>query len=182
MFTIKSTRLMEWPGHGFTLRKGDNEFPSRRAVPAVLWPKLERFRKLKLLDFQGAAAVGESEPQPKLADLKQVQLYAMSKEDLAELAKREGVTAKSGKKSDMLEALVPGCKNPKPATDADEKPADEQEVELTAEGLERLNLDELRQAAEQCEVDIDGLTTKRQVLDRMLAWLAASDDEPTTAP
>jgi hypothetical protein len=119
MFTIKSTQLMEWPGFGFTLHRGDNVLPSRKAVPPKLWPKLERFRALKLLDFEGAPNADKAE-DTKLADLTQQQLYAMPFPELLALAKTSGIAAKNPSKKALLDELVKKAK-PLPVAEHVEK-------------------------------------------------------------
>lgn len=103
MFKITSTRPVEWPS--FVLRKGVNELASRKAVPVELWPKLARFRDLGILSFDGEAKVGPNDG-PKLDGLNQAQLYALSKDQLIELAKAEGMTVTdSTRKSELLAEL-----------------------------------------------------------------------------
>jgi hypothetical protein len=177
MFLIKSTQLMEWPGFGFTLRKGDNELLSRKAVPAVLWPKLDRFRKLGLLAFEGEAKAGEDKPLV-LAELTERQLYAMPKDQLLELARANGITAgDDAKKKELLDQLVPKAKPaPKLEQDEGEGEGDEKTVELTEEALSKLNLEELRAAAEALKVDAAGLTKKQ-----IVAKLVSAGTPPTPA-
>lgn len=106
MFKIESTRPIEWPA--FKLRKGVNEFPTRRAVPEELWIKLDRLRSLNVISFEGPAEVGKE--KLKLAELTQVQLYALDKATLADLAKAEGVSVPDGAgKSALLAALENGA-------------------------------------------------------------------------
>ncbi len=107
MFTIKSTRDITWPE--FALRKGENVLLSRKAVPAELWPKLDRFRSLKLIEFEGEADAGKEEAL-KLEELTEVQLFDMGKIELAELAKHSGVHAKGDSKKELLDALTPKAK------------------------------------------------------------------------
>ena len=124
MFTIKSKQLMEWPHFaGFTLRKGDNTFISRKAVPPELWPKLERFRALELLSFEGEANA-KDDPPVKLEELTEVQLFAMTKADLAELAKASGVNVEGDSKKALVDAMKVRCKplpklDPEPEADKD---------------------------------------------------------------
>lgn len=181
MFTIKSTQLMEWPALNFTLRKGENALTSRKAVPPELWPKLERFRTLKLLDFEGEAKPGGEDDHAKLAELTQAQIYAMSKDDLAELAKREGVTVADGaKKKALLDALVAKlAKVPDPAPPAEGKAGGEPaEAALTAEGLGKLSFEELKGLADANDVDVEGLRSKQQIVDKLLGWMAAGTSPP----
>jgi hypothetical protein len=126
MFVIKSTRAITWPE--LSLRKGENTFPSRKAVPANLWPKLDRFRDLKLLEFEGN---GDTKDEPaKLEELTQRQLFDMNKADLLELAKASGVEYPSlePSKKELLDALTPKAKPlpklDKPATEGEAAPAD----------------------------------------------------------
>jgi hypothetical protein len=124
MFKITSTRAITWPE--FSLRKGENVFPSRKAVPVELWKKLDRFRVLKLLDFEGAAEAGKDEAV-KLEELSQRQLYAMSKTDLLELAKSSSVlVAEDGSKAVLIaeleKRLAPGAIAAAPAPE-EQRPA-----------------------------------------------------------
>ena len=110
MFKITSTRPVTWPD--LALVRGDNVFPSRKSVPAELWPKLERFRSLGILAFDSRAE-GEAEGIV-LAELSEQQLYQMDKGELSELAKANGIAlGDDAKKKDLLDALV--AKLPKPA-------------------------------------------------------------------
>lgn len=108
MFKITSTRPVTWPG--FALLKGDNVFPSRKSVPAELWPKLARFRDLDILAFdlefdKDGKPVGDD--SIKLDELTELQLFQMGKAELADLAKANGVTlGDDAKKAQLLEALV----------------------------------------------------------------------------
>jgi len=156
MFKITSTQVMEWPALQFTILKGNNVFTSRKAVPEKLWPKLDRFRALKLLDFEGKAEAGKDEIQ--LEELTEHQLFQMSKPDLVDLAKASSVSIPDGaSKKTLLEALVA-----KLATE-------EKTVEITEESLAPLKLDELKQVAAELSLDVAGLTSKRQFIDRILA-------------
>lgn len=102
-FTITSTRPIEWPS--FALRKGENVFPSRRSVPVELWEKLDRWRGLKIVSFEGKAEVGP-EDRIRLDSLTQVQLYALDKASLGELAKAEGVELPADASKAMLLAQL----------------------------------------------------------------------------
>lgn len=125
MFKITSTLAITWPE--LSLQKGENVFTSRKAVPESAWPKLERFRARKLLDFEGEAHAKDA-ALAKLEDVTERQLFDMGKEELLELARANGITAADdAKKKDLLDALVPKCKplpklEPEPATDAAGKP------------------------------------------------------------
>jgi hypothetical protein len=127
MFKITSTQAINWPS--FALRKGVNVFTSRKAVPAELWEKLDRFRGLKLLDFEGQAEPGE-DTGPKLETLSQKQLYALSKAELSELAKGTDLSlpddaSKAVLLGELEKRLAPGAiaapPSPPPAP-AGEKP------------------------------------------------------------
>jgi len=123
MFKITSKQPISWDWASFALVKGENEFPSRQSVPTELWPKLKRFRDVGILEFEsefdkdGKLREHDSD-NVVLAQLTERQLYAMSKDELAELAKANGVDVKASdesvgiKKRDLLEALV--SKLPKP--------------------------------------------------------------------
>lgn len=125
MFKITATRPINWTWCSFALVKGDNEFTSRAAVPAELWTKLERLRGLGLVSYDDLAE-GEKDGV-KLEELKERHLYAMSKDELAELAKANGLSVKASdesvgvKKKDLLDALVAKLPKPTPA----EQPATE---------------------------------------------------------
>lgn len=135
MFKITATRAITWPE--LSIRKGENVYPSRKSVPAELWPKLARFRQLGLVAFDlklGKDGMPEGEPDAiKVAELTERQLFDMSKDELAELAKAEGFPVpeelKDVKKSQLLEALVPKAK-PLPKLD---EPAAEAPAETKAE-------------------------------------------------
>lgn len=117
MFKITSTQAVNWPS--FSLRKGENEFLSRKVVPAELWPKLARFRDLKLLIFEGNASAEKDEPV-KLEELTQRQLYDMGKADLVELAKANGISvagdASKATVLGLLEKRLPESAFPKAGT------------------------------------------------------------------
>lgn len=119
MFKINSTCAIDWrPDFDFALRKGDNVLTSRQAVPAELWTKLKRFRGLGIVAFEGEAEAGKD--VVKLDELNEQQLFAMSKEELAELAAASSVTVDAGaKKAALIEALK--AKLPKPP----EQPAED---------------------------------------------------------
>jgi hypothetical protein len=123
MFTITATRDITWPH--FALVKGKNDFLTRKEIPAELWPKLGRFRQLKLVEFEGDAEAGKEEPL-KVEELTERQIYDLDKVQLAELAKSAGVllAADSSKKA-LIDALVPKAK---PAMTFDE-PAEAAKVE-----------------------------------------------------
>lgn len=134
MFKITATRAITWPE--LSIRKGENVYPSRKSVPAELWPKLARFRQLGLVAFdlefdKAGQPVGDD--KVVLAELTERQLFDMSKDELAELAKAEGFPVpddlKDVKKSQLLEALVPKAK-PLPKLD---EPAAEVPTETKAE-------------------------------------------------
>jgi hypothetical protein len=124
MFKITSTRAITWPD--LSLRKGENEFTSRKAVPPLLWPKLERFRELGLLSFEGEAKAGDD--TVKLEELSQRQLYAMSKAELADLAKTAGVagladgTSKATLIGELEKRLSPGAIATAPPAEPGEQP------------------------------------------------------------
>ena len=102
MLKITSTRDITWPA--LSLVKGENVFPSRKSVPAELWPKLERFRGLGIVAFDDAK---DGDDAVKLEELSEVQLFQMSKAELAEIAKANGIAlADDAKKNVLLEALV----------------------------------------------------------------------------
>lgn len=85
MFTIKNTHSQDitWPN--LVIVKGENQFPSRAVIPAELWSKLDRFRSLGLLAFEGSAEAGKAEPMT-LEGLKETDLSNMSRAELIELA------------------------------------------------------------------------------------------------
>ncbi len=103
MFVINSSRGV-WLST-LTLIAGPNAFTSRRAIPAELWPRLDHFRKLGLLEFEGAAEAGSD--APTLSELTERQLYDMPKAELAELARASGVAlAVDASKKDAIDALT----------------------------------------------------------------------------
>jgi hypothetical protein len=122
MFKITSKQPIIWSWASFKLVKGENTFPSRASVPTELWPKLERFRTLGLVEFEAefkdGKLVAHESDTIVLEQLSEQQLYQMSKADLAELAKANGVDvqaaegAKEPSKKLLLDALV--AKLPKP--------------------------------------------------------------------
>lgn len=123
MFNITCARPIEWPN--FSLRKGENVFTTRKAVPSNLWPKLDRFRALGIVDFEGKAEAG-GDDLPKLEELSQKQLYALKKDELVELAKGAGVlVAEDASKAVLIgeleKKLSPGAIAAPPPED--EKPA-----------------------------------------------------------
>ncbi len=124
MFKITSTRPITWPG--LALANGENVFPSRKSVPAELWPKLARFRALGLMSFElefdkAGQPVGE-DAGIVLEELTEQQLFQMSKAELAELAKANGISLpEDAKKNVLLEALV--AKLPKPVKAGESSPA-----------------------------------------------------------
>lgn len=124
MFTIKSKQAINWSWASFALVAGENTFTSRKAIPAELWPKLKRFRELEILDFDGDAAAGDDKIE--LAQLTERHLYDMSKADLAELAKSNGLTVQPAAGMDepskklLLDALVALLPKPEPAVQATE--------------------------------------------------------------
>jgi hypothetical protein len=101
MFTITAKQPVNWSWLGFKLKKGDNQFESRDDIKADVWPKLERFRELGILEFEGdvPTAAPTVTPSPQ-------QLLAMNKDQLAELAKSVGVAVPDGAfKRDLLQLL-----------------------------------------------------------------------------
>lgn len=110
MFKITSKQPINWDRVSFALAKGDNEFPSKQSVPAELWPKLERFRSLGIVDFEGDAKAGGD--KVVLEQMTERHLYAMSKDELAALAESNKISVTAAepavgvKKKDLLEALV----------------------------------------------------------------------------
>ncbi len=47
MFVVHSTHAQSWPAINFRLKKGENRFPNREAIPAEVMPKLEYLSKPK---------------------------------------------------------------------------------------------------------------------------------------
>lgn len=138
MFKITSTQPINWSWARFALVKGENTFPSRQSVPAELWPKLRRFRELKLLDFESefdkdGKLVAHESDAVMLEQLTALDLYAMNKDELAKLAEANKVDVKASdatvgvKKKDLLDALV--AKLPKPPEP--EKPAGSDKAEAS---------------------------------------------------
>lgn len=123
MFKITSTQPINWTWASFALVKGENTFPSRQSVPAELWPKLKRFRDLEILEFDGEPAAGDD--KIVLEELTELHLFQMSKADLAELAKANGLTVAPAEGLDepskklLLDALV--AKLPAPPASEDPK-------------------------------------------------------------
>jgi len=169
MFVIKATQAITWPN--LALRKGENGFASRKAIPAELWPKLKRFRDLKVIAFEGEAAPGGPE-LPKLEELTERQVYNLNKEQLLELAKANDIEGldEGSKKKELVDALV--AKLPKPEVV-------EKTVELTEDALGKLELDELRAVAAELKLDVVGLRSKRHFVDRILS---TRSQQTTPAP
>lgn len=123
MFKITSKQPISWDWASFSLAQGVNEFPSRVSVPAELWPKLERFRELEVLSFEGDATTKD---EVTLAELTERHLFDMSTEELSDLAKANGGNLpKEAGKLELIEWLKAKLTNPlESAKPAPAKPAE----------------------------------------------------------
>ncbi len=111
MFRITNTHSADitWPE--FVLTKGENVLLSRKQVPPELWPKLDRFRKLGLVQFDGDANAEKDEPT-KLEDLDEARLFNLGQNELAELAKAHAPVAEGASKPELIKALMAQMNQP----------------------------------------------------------------------
>lgn len=125
MFRITNTHSADisWPA--LVLTKGENVLLSRKQVPPELWPKLDRFRKLGLVQFDGDANAEKDEPT-KLEDLDETRLFNMGKNELAELAKAHVPVAEGASKHELIKALM--AKMASPPVPVEERPANARQV------------------------------------------------------
>ncbi len=124
MFRITNTHTADISWSNLVLTKGENVLLSRKQVPPELWPKLDRFRKLGLVQFDGDANALNDEPS-KLSDFDEARLFNMGKNELAELAKAHVPVAEGASKRDLINALMakmtppPGLVEERPAAAPD---------------------------------------------------------------
>jgi hypothetical protein len=181
MFKITSTHALTWTWTNLLkLKKGENTFPSEASIPAGVWPKLERFKTAKIVSFERTA--GGDKP-PTLAELTEADLFNMSKPDLLKLAQASGIAAADdASKKALIDALLASKKDTSPTSTSDTagEAGDDEEIEISEASLAKLNFKELQALAEQMQVDVTGMTSKKAIADALLADAAEGADDSTS--
>lgn len=163
MFKITSTHALNFPSVQFKIAKGENVFASEKKIPDAAWSRLERMREAKILSFERTG----KDDDAKLEELSEANLYDMSKEELTQLAARSGVTVDAGaSKKMLLDALMTKKSGAAPGNDESDG------VEFTEASLGQLSYKQLVELAAEAAVDVDGLKSKQQIIEKLLAEAA----------
>lgn len=170
---IKSKHPYVWPHLGFALAAGDNEI-DESDIPLAAHGKLEHLSKggtlttsEEVVDDDGnksSRAVTRKVPGP-------ISGYAPSAAFVNAAEKHNPKRAAARLPKVATLKTLAAAERPvelEPEEDDDEG----LDVELTEEALGKLSFKDLQLVAAKAEVDVDGLTAKKQIVDKLLAHAA----------